>query len=194
MIIRAIVFANNKKEALEQARAVFERLCIDQRPFDYFETFEEESKFSVCGTGRWGRMGNKKKSMGVFEVNKKTIEKLKKEKFMKAINYNQRGKEEELAFGLIYDGLYFCWKSFKESIGKIKEGIKKYNMKELFEEKDYWFKYFCHCAGQYQGSNVWLYDNDGEGIRDKKHLVNALNKWGKKDKRKIYVIPADVHH
>ena len=27
------------------------------------------------------------------------------------------------------------------------------------------FKYYCSCLGQYKGTCVWLYGNDGEGIR-----------------------------
>jgi hypothetical protein len=65
-------------------------------------------------------------------------------------------------------------------------------------------KYWANKLGEYKGSNTWLYDSDGEGIRDTDHLESALNKWaclfeqkGKENPYaddKIWIVCADVHH
>jgi len=56
-----------------------------------------------------------------------------------------------------------------------------------------WFRFFCHCLGQYQGSEVWLYNNDGSGIRNTTELKWALNPEGI-SKKNIWIVPADVHY
>lgn len=65
------------------------------------------------------------------------------------------------------------------------------------------FKFRCNQAGAYIGPCVRLYDQDGEGIRERKHLQNVLNKWacnnsGKPDPEleglNLYIVPADVHY
>ena len=64
------------------------------------------------------------------------------------------------------------------------------------------FKYRCSCLGQYKGSDIRLYDNDGQGIRDNKHLKDTLTKWkslGKKVTKEyagmnVYITTADVHN
>ena len=63
------------------------------------------------------------------------------------------------------------------------------------------FRYWCYVAGAYTGSSIWLYDNDGEGIRSREHLKNVLNKWADSkttssetyEGLKVFVVPADVH-
>ena len=53
------------------------------------------------------------------------------------------------------------------------------------------FKHYCWTLGQYGGTAIWLYDNDGVGINDNRTLKSVLNKWGKG--LKVYCVPADVH-
>ena len=64
-------------------------------------------------------------------------------------------------------------------------------------------QYFLYGAGSYTGSSWWLYDSNGEAIRNKAHLDNVLNKWKclyedehkinpYKDE-KIWITKADVH-
>ena len=116
---------------------------------------------------------------------------------------------------LIDDGMRFTKEGFIEKIKMIKKLINFYNDDELFEEeiidikkkmlkeledkKDKiglgisWFKYYCSCVGEYSGTNIYLYDDDGSGIRNNKHLKDVLNKWGKENDKKVFVIPVDVH-
>jgi len=60
-----------------------------------------------------------------------------------------------------------------------------------------WLQYHFKSVGDYRGESVWLYDHDGEGIKDRRHLNNVLNKWGNEREymdKKVYVVPADVHY
>ncbi len=193
-IIRAIVYAKNKEEALEKAKEIFENLCGENgQPFDYFTTFDEEGS-SVSGRGRWGT---------ITPVTLAT---------------SKQGKK------LIDDGMKYTKNKFMESIEKVRDTIKEFTNQELFEEEIQdtktkvvqrlsgdkggyglsMFRYFCGCVGEYRGSNIYLYDNDGEGIRKENHLKDVLSKWrgiyedaGKKNPNKdlkIFLIPADVHY
>ena len=62
-------------------------------------------------------------------------------------------------------------------------------------------RYQFQCIGQSGGSGIWLYDNDGSGIRTRHHLDNALTKWPDLDYTSeeykgldVWVVPADVHY
>lgn len=61
------------------------------------------------------------------------------------------------------------------------------------------FRYFCHFVGQYAGPAIRLYDGDGEGIRDMKHLTNAEQDWpGVRENPRtdipLWLVEADVHY
>ena len=63
-------------------------------------------------------------------------------------------------------------------------------------------RYYAHQIGKYEGSGIYMYDDNGEGIRDKRYLDNVLNKWislGNDYPKNftgltIYVVQADVHY
>ena len=162
----------------------------ENKPFDYGSFFDEEN-----ATSRWGKLP------------------------VVCLADSKEGKK------LIKDGMDVTKKSFKEDIKKVRELINFYSDEELFEGKTIdlkkqilenlenkpitkhisMFKYYCHSLGEYQGSSIWLYDNDGSGIRDSKNLKNILNKWEYiyKDKKegknpyknlKVFIIPCDVHY
>ena len=190
-IIRILCYAENKEEARETAEDILnESLVGENKPFDYGSFFDEEHAIS-----RWGKM------------------------LVVCLANSKKGKK------LIKDGMENTKKDFKENIKKVRELINFYSDEELFEEKTidikkqilenledkpitkniFMFKYYCNCLGQYKGSNIWIYDNDGEGIRNSEHLKNVLNKWEYiyKDKKgeanpyknlKVFVIPCDCHY
>lgn len=169
MIIRAIVYAKDKDEALQKAYGIFEGMCGEGRDFDYYRMFrKEDAGTGVSGSDRWGELP------AVSEVTSK------------------EGKK------LVDEGIKYTKQRFMEAIKKVREGIEKYTDDELFEEKDrldIMFKYYCNCIGQYSGPEIFLYDDDGSGIRSERELKDALNQYGKPNKElKVYVVPADVHH
>ncbi len=194
-VIRIICYADTSEEARGKAENILNRLCgEDGQPFDYGTFFDEES--SASGKSRWGNLTPV------------------------CLADSKEGKK------LIDDGMKATKNSFMETIKSIREMINFYSDEELFDgelkdtkkkiifsledKKDEnlnklsMFKYFCSCLGQYEGTEIFLYDDDGEGIDNSKHLKNVLNKWktiyedeGKenpnKDK-KAWVIPCDVHY
>ncbi len=195
-IIGIICYANSLNEARERAEEILnENLVGEYKPFDYGTFFDEES--SVSGKSRWGN---------ITPV---------------CLADSKEGKK------LINRGIKATKDNFMEMIKKIRKHLDFYSDEELFEEevKDTkkkiilsldddkednnelkWlrqFKYYCYCLGEYRGTNIWLYDNDGEGIQNTKHLKDVLNKWkclyedeGKENPSKnlnIYIIPIDVH-
>lgn len=174
-IIYAITYAKSKEEALDCAEEIFTKLCEDQYPFDYYTLFNENDA-PASGKARWGEM------ISVTLANSK------------------EGKK------LVNDGMKATRSSFYNNIKEVRSRLEKYTDKELFNEKDNdgMFKYYMHCAGSYEGHEIFLYDNDGAGIRNEKTLRNVLNKWDclyKKEKSgnphknlNVYVIPCDVHY
>jgi hypothetical protein len=180
MVIRAIVYSKYKDGALDEARSVFEKLVDNGDPFDYYQMFDSEGT-SVSGRGRWGKL------TPVAKVDSKA------------------GKK------LIDEGMKYTRDRFNIAIKAIKEGIANYTENELFEDEKAkvngmlgMFKYYCHVIGNYRGPSVYLYDNDGEGIRNKGNLKDVLSKWkciyedvGKENPYKdmsVWVVPADVHY
>ena len=181
MIIRAIVYSDDKDEALQKGKEIIEGMCGEDRTFDYATFFDEEEN-GISGKSRWGDLPP------VTEVTTK------------------EGKK------LIDDGLNYTKQKFFENMQHIRKGLEKYRDIDIFEEKivddtkavvdrlqnnhnkDYelhMFKYFCHCVGQYRGSDIFLYNDDGEGIRNSDMLKKVLTEWNKG--QKVWVIPADVH-
>ncbi len=174
MIIRAVVYAKGEEDALDKAKIVFRRLCENQYPFDYFTTFDDESSV-MSGKGRWGARPVAAKAD------------------------SKSGKQ------MIKDDIEYTFNGFKQSLAKIREGLKSFSDEYLFEgEKPDFFKYHCYCAGQYCGPEIFLYDNDGDGIRNYRNLNDVLNKWKilYEDKKEdnpyrdldVWVVPADVHY
>ena len=175
MVIRAIVYAENKEDALGNANDIFDRLC-EHGTFDYFTMFDEIGS-RVSGRGRWGNL---------TPVAKVT---------------SPEGKE------LIDEGWEATVREFKSAIKEVRKIIEKFTDEEIMEEKtikeeDFFMpRYFFGKIGQYQGSGIWLYDNDGSGIRTRHHLDNALTKWPDLDYTSeeykgldVWVVPADVHY
>jgi len=54
MVIRVIVYASSKEEALEKGKRVLNQLCEDGK-FDYYATFDQEG-LVVAGKDRWGNL------------------------------------------------------------------------------------------------------------------------------------------
>lgn len=166
-VIYAIVPATDKKEALGEAKTVFERLTENQNPFDYYSMFNTEGS-QVSGKGRWGNIPAALSCD--TPAGKKMVEKAWK----------------------------FQHDSFIESIQKIRKILDNFNDEEIFSgemfktaadigETPTMFRYRCHCLGQYEGSDIWLYDSEGSGITDKSYLDTILKE------KNMWIVPADVH-
>lgn len=162
MVIRAIVYAKNEEEALDNARSTFESL-VNANTFDYYQMFDDEGT-PVSGKGRWGEIP------------------------AVALATSKEGKK------LIEDGIKYTEDEFDYAFRGIKESIDKPRAELVADIGS--FRYWCYIIGQYSGSSVFLYDNDGCGIRSRDTLDKVLNKWDSEEYKDldVYVVPADVHH
>lgn len=100
---------------------------------------------------------------------------------------------------------------FMESLKEVRRIIESHTDEMIWNEEENPFEpgrndFFRHLAyevGQYKGNRIWLYDDDGEGIRTERQLHNVLTKYKcifedrgepnpcKKDK--VWIVIADVH-
>lgn len=176
MVIRAIVYAKTKEEAMKKAHEVFSTLAgEDGQPFDYYTTFDD-TEAKVSGRARWGAIPY------CVQASSKT------------------GKE------LIKQGMQATYREFIKNMKIIRKVLAKQSNRQIFESQQwdrYMIKYRLRAAGECRGCHTWLYDNEGEGIRSSEHLRNVLSKWrclyeeqGKTNPYKddkVWVVPCDVH-
>lgn len=184
MVIKVLVFADDEEDAINEAGCVLDKLCGDGQTFDYYNTFDEG-----YATERWGELPTVIKVCGDLGSEKcdKCDERFK--------CYTAKMNT------MLEEAMNSTKQAFLENLGKIKNYLTTHTDDQLFEED--WFKFVCHQAGQYEGSCVWLYDQDGAGIRDNEHLQHVMSRWACNNNDKpqldlkhktIYVVPADVHY
>lgn len=87
-----------------------------------------------------------------------------------AFRYSADGKK------LLDEGMEYTRNTFLMHLKEVRKAINNKTDEALFEERDL-FKHHMYCAGQYVGNTVYVYDSDGEGVKDTTHLDNAINKW-----------------
>ena len=167
MVIRAIVYAQDEKEGLEKAKTIFEGLCEGAGShFDYYQSFDEEGT-PVSGKGRWGELP------GIALVD------------------SPEGKK------LIEEGMWATKKEFMTHLKIVRDVLASKSDAEIFgvEFDAEMFRYRCYCLGESEGPSVWLYDNNGEGVRTEERLTDTLRKWDSDEYKdlKVFVVPADVH-
>ena len=190
-VIRFIVYADDKKEAMEKAVSALNQLVEWGTDSIDYGTFFDDDKSTMSGKARWGNVPVCVKAS------------------------SKEGKR------LIKDGMDATERDFKETIKELREMLKKYNDDELFqkeildknkqmlqelEEKDNsfehpnWFHYQCYKLGK---EGVWLYNEESSSISSPKELKDVLDKDKKyyegegkenpnKDKE-VWVVPCDVH-
>ncbi len=188
MVIRVLTFAKNKEDALDNAKGVLEGLCGEGKVFDYATTFDEDGH-KVSGKDRWGSLAPVTRIC--LDFNKPKCETCRR----RFKCYTSKVNE------MVVEGLEATKAEFREHLEEVKKAILSKTTEELFEDNT--FKYHLESAGRGEGWNVWLYDQDGEGITDTAHLNNVLNKWrnlnsqgevNEYEKLNLYVVPADVHY
>ncbi|QIB75316.1 hypothetical protein G3I44_14085 [Halogeometricum borinquense] len=170
MIIRALVPAGSREEALSNAQTVFEKL-VQSGDFDYYVTFDhEEGEHTVAGRDRWGDVP--------AAVRADTDE----------------GRE------LIEEGWDATASNFEKNMKAVRWGIENLTDEQVREESldgvevpddlDFapgFVRHYMFRAGSYSGPDVYLYSEYGEGIRRRNHLDNVL------EGNQLWVVPADVH-
>lgn len=192
MVISAIVYAETEEQAFERAKEIFQDL-VEHSIFDYYATFDEN--LPMVGKNRWGNFP------AIARANSK------------------EGKT------LIQD----CWRAtkrdFMEHIKIVRPVFKTFTDEEVLNENCedktklialklkngedllrnlHMVRHYLRKLGEYIGTSIWLYSDDGEGIRSKEQLNNVLNKYkcyyedrGEPNPNKdniVWVVPADVHY
>ncbi|WP_137283743.1 hypothetical protein [Halorussus salinisoli] len=77
---------------------------------------------------------------------------------------------------------------FKENLEQVQEAAEEFSIEEFMHDKNL-ARHACHCLGAYSGPSIYLYDEFGDGIRNREHLDHVLNKEGT-----LWIISADVHY
>ena len=184
MVIRAIVYAKTKAEALEKAKATLDQLSGDNgQPFDYYRTFDGPGT-RVSGRGRYG-------NLTACEL---------------VTSPNGQA--------LVEEGMQATCEEFQKNLtiiraavaGASDEQIREEQLPEIPEilpELRSMIRYYFNKVGEYQGSSIWLYSEEGEGIRSRAQLGDVLSMFrvlyddqGKRNPHAedlVWVVPADVH-
>jgi hypothetical protein len=172
MLIRGLVYGEDEEDALHNAKYdVFEPLIRDS-VFDYYVTFDEDGH-GVSGRDRWGELPE-------------------------AVEAETRHGEE-----LIDEGWKHTISEYEKSLESLEEFFEEHEMSEIWEDPSVHseFHHRFHRVGEYKGPGTYLYDQDGEGIRDKQHLERVLDRWedlyedeNPYEDQDLYVVPADVHY
>lgn len=186
-VIRIIVEADNKEDALSKAENVLERLCGEDKTFDYYAMFNKED-VDGQGKSRWGELPacvrtNSKKGAKLIKEGMEAT----KDEFFSNLGKIRRilstCADEEIFEGRIIDDK-------TKMLGVLT------NDTEELERQIYSTRYAMYCCGEYRGSSIWLYDGDGNGIRNESDLKHTLTLGAteRSSKPKMWVVPADVHH
>jgi hypothetical protein len=173
-VIYALVPAKNQKEALSKADGVFERLTGDNRPFDYHQMFDTEGT-SVSGKGRWGNIPAARKVSSAAGT----------KMLQEAWGYTQQEFNDNLDH--IRNAMKY---TNAEIMNECPTGVARGQDNPLML-----VRHRLYNCGQYEGSNIWLYDSDGSGIRTQRELDNVINNYGHPlpDGEELWIVPADVH-
>jgi hypothetical protein len=174
MLIRGLVHADSPDEALETAKLEVFTPLVDRGPFDYYVTFDADGR-GVAGSDRWGNYPIVARADGADG------EKLVEEGWQATVN------------------------EYEYSFDRVEEFLSSHDRSELWEDGDVHreYHYAFHTVGEFEGAHTYLYDEAGQGIRDRGHLQlienayedlagpNTQNQYRDKD---LYVVPADVHY
>jgi hypothetical protein len=169
MLIRGVVPAKSPEDALGVAKHdVFDRLVAD-RVFDYYVTADMDGR-GVSGTDRWGSYPVAVPADG------------------------SDGRE------LIEDGWRATVDEYERAFDRIEAFLEICDRCELWEDEHTHGQYHSvfNRIGQYEGSSTFLYDQYGQGIRDRGHLDRVAfgepaSTTANSQKQTRYVVPADVH-
>ncbi|QIB75324.1 fungal specific transcription factor domain-containing protein [Halogeometricum borinquense] len=164
-IIGALVEANSRDAALQNAKYnVFEPL-VRQDAFDYFQTFDGPGT-NVSGKGRWGDVPP------VLEADSEDGRDWIESRFEAMTDAYETNAKRIDDFMQAIDGEY----------------------DELWEHRDdSLVRHSMHQLGKYEGWPVTLYDAHGAGIRNRDQLEDVLTYGDGRENTETYVALSDVH-
>jgi hypothetical protein len=188
MLIRAVVVAGSRDDALRTAEAdVFDRLVRDS-VFDYYRTLDnEDGEHGVAGADRWGH-DIPAAARADTEAGEDLIEK------------GMAAMERAFRRNLVAVKLALTHLSDEE----IRESLTDEEIEAVAAEHDVEYvpflfdvRHAMYRLGQYRGPSVWLYDgtdwSGGTGVRTRATLHTIRDRAEDAD-GDLWVVPADVHH
>ena len=115
---------------------------------------------------------------------------------MEPDRYEDAGKtlpaDSEKGTSLLEEGMKATKHAFFEAISSIRKTLSVHTTDQIWaNECDSLFRYALFSAGRYCGPGIYVYDDDGSGIRDDTHYNNALTAWA--DGSKVWVTAVDMH-
>jgi len=175
MVVRVLVFAKDAEEAVKIAGDALYSMCGDGMPFDYYNLFDNEA-----ASERWGELPV------VMRVCNKMGTK-------RCDNCPDRFKcyTDRQAYDLLEEGIQASEREFYRYLTDLRKCFYKKDKKKLIDDGH--FRYLCYKLGEYGGSSIYLYNEEGEGIRSRKELEDILVHADREDEI-LYIIPADVHY
>ena len=88
-------------------------------------------------------------------------------------------------------------RAFMCNAQKVLDAIKDKTPEEMWNiENDMW-KYYTYQIGKYEGSDIFVYDDNGEGIRDDGHFRRVITKYNDSEylkDMKVFVLFQDMHY
>ena len=164
MLIHGLVYAEDEDEALESAKQdVFDPL-VQHRTFDYYVTFDQEGN-GVAGRDRWGPL-------------------------RAAAHAETDIGEQQIRTG---------WKStvdqYETSFERIEEFLEERQTDDFWEDLETYHEYRHHfdAVSEHRGPSTHLYNQNGQGIRNRSQLEDAYRQPENQD-QELFAVPADVHY
>ena len=166
MLIRALVPAANTDQASYRAKTdVFDNL-VGERVFDYYVTADMDGR-GISGTDRWGQYPE------------------------------AEPVDTQLGRQLAEDGWEATVDEYESAMDRIHAFFDGHEDAELWDDQSVHaeYQYAFHRVGQFRGSSTYLYDEHGQGVRDRGHLDRYLSGEAVQTAdEQVYVVPADVHY
>ncbi|WP_211312981.1 hypothetical protein [Halarchaeum salinum] len=78
--------------------------------------------------------------------------------------------------------------AFEPNLAAVREGLNELDDEAIMRDEDL-VRHACHNLGAYRGPSVVLYDEHGQGIRDRERLNRILG-----GAESCWIVPADVHY
>jgi len=161
MLIYTLVEASSEDEALAAGKSAFDRLVgADPHADGVFDYYVTFDETDVTGAGQ-ARWGERPAAAPV---------------------------ESDAGEELLEAGWKATVEKFEQTLADVREALTELSDEAVMRDEDL-VRHACHKLGAYRGPSVVLYDEHGEGIRDRERLNLILN-----DDREHWIVPADVHY
>ncbi|GAA0294393.1 hypothetical protein GCM10009066_06090 [Halarchaeum salinum] len=161
MLIYALVEASTYDEALAAGTSAFDRLVGVTPDVDaVFDYYVTFNETDITGAGQ-ARWGERPAAAPV-ELN--------------------AGED------LLEAGWKATIEAFEQNLAAVREGLDELDDEAIMHDEDL-VRHACHNLGAYRGPSVVLYDEHGQGIRDRDRLDQILD-----GVESCWIVPADVHY